>query len=116
MKTADLIHAILVLIIILGGLGAWMFYSFRRSEDPTRLIVKWIITALTTPLIFVAAKTGVLAPPFAAVIGLILAFTWGGSIGAMVAKPFANLFTGGDTQVEPRPLYSISQANHKPGK
>jgi len=116
MKTEDLIHAILVLLVIIGGLVAWMFFALKRSDDPTRLVVKWILTVLTLPLIYVAAKTGVMAPPFAAVVGIILAIIWGSSIGGIVAKPFVNLFTGGDAEIEPQPLYSIAQAKRKKGK
>ena len=115
-RTFDIIRGALMLLIILGLIGWWMYRSLRSTEDPTRLIIKWVITALMVPGFFFILTAGVYAAPFAAVIGLILAITWGRSIGGLIAKPFENLFTGGDTPADPQPFYSIAQAQRKKGQ
>ena len=115
-RTADIIRGTLILLIFLGLLGWWMYRCLRRSEEPVGLIGKWVITALMLPALFLAGGAGLLAPPFAAVIGLILAIVWGRSVTGLIARPFVNLFTGGDTAPVPQPFYSIAEAKRKKGQ
>src|SRR5881396_3683850 len=115
-RTADIIRGTLILLIVLGVLGWWMFCALRRSEEPQGLIARWIITALMIPAIFLAAGGGVYSPIFAALIGVILAVTWARSIAGAFAKPFMDLFTGGDAPPDPQPFYSIAQAKRKKGQ
>ena len=111
-----IIQSVLAALIFVGLLGWWMYRSLRRSEEPVRLIVKWIITALMAPAIFLAGGAGPYGIIFALVIAAVLVITWGRSICAVAARPFENLFTGGDVPPDPQPFYSIAQAKRKKGQ
>ena len=113
--TARVIQETLLLVIFAGIIVWWMWRALRRSEEPVGLIARWVITALMVPALFLAAETGVFSPFFALVIGAIMAITWTKSIVNLIAKPFMDLFTGGDTPPDPQPLYSIAQAKRKKG-
>ena len=120
-------------ILIVVGLGmivsafvvfGWMVRrSMRMSDDPARLLFKWILTGLVAAfLIFIGLglgpdKTEFVVVPFAAVVaGIMLSFIWAPSIGALLAKPFTSLFDGGGQEPEAKPLYSTAQARRKQGK
>src|SRR6266849_5910317 len=111
-----MIHAVLSLLIVLGIFGWWMYRSLRRSEEPVGLIGKWVLTAVLVPAIFLAGGAGVYVPIFGAIIGVLLAVIWARSIAGAFARPFVNLFTGGETPPEPQPYYSIAQAKRKKGE
>ena len=114
-RMLDIIRGTLILLGFVGIVGWWMFRSLRKSEEPEGLIAKWVITAVMLGILFLALGAGPFAPLFAAVIGLILAITWGRSVAGAVARPFENLFTGGDTPPDPQPFYSIAEAKRKRG-
>lgn len=105
---------------ILLGFAGWVSWGFlKRSDDPTRLVVKWILTVL----IFVALSAlsggiGVspILPPLAAVFGILLAILWGRNLGELVAKPFTSMYDGGQADAEPVPFYSIAEARRKRGE
>jgi len=113
--TGHLIHGVLIVLTFVGIIGWWMWRSLRRSEEPVGLIAKWVITAVLVPAIFLAGGSGVYAPLFGAVIGVMLAVVWARSIAGLVARPFENLFTGGDIPPDPQPFYSIAEAKRKKG-
>src|SRR3954469_20457750 len=82
------------------GFIVWLFARmFKRSEDPTRLLFKWILTAIVLafmllevgPMVgkggFDAAFVGI---PLTAVCGLVFAIIWRHNIAALIAKPFAD--------------------------
>src|SRR5712691_9827688 len=108
--TGHLLHGAVILLIFFGIVGWWMWRSLRRSEEPVGLIAKWVITAVLVPAIFLAGGAGVYAPILGAVIGLMLAIIWARSIAGLFARPFENLFTGGDIPPDPQPFYSIAEA------
>ena len=118
------IFDIISLVICLGGVGALFWFAFERSTDRSALIVKWLVTA---PVLLVIWKVSI--PGFrnggpealfclilTLVCGIVLAVFWTGSITDLVAKPFASLFDGGSTPPEPKPHYSIAQAQRKRNK
>src|SRR2546427_8274920 len=101
-----IIQSVVAALIFVGLLGWWMYRSLRRSEEPVRLIVKWIITALMAPAIFLAGGAGPYGIIFALVIAAVLVITWGRSIFAGAAPPFGNLFSGGGVSPSPPPFSS----------
>src|ERR1051326_2823901 len=115
-RTAEIIRGTLIVLVFVGLLGWWMYRSLRRSEEPVGLIVKWVITALMLPALMLAGGAGAYGVIFALIIGLVLAITWATSIAGAVARPFENLFTGGDVPPDPQPFYSIAQAKRKKGQ
>jgi tetratricopeptide (TPR) repeat protein len=103
----------------------WLFWrALKRSDDPPKLIFKWIFTA---PIIWAVFK--IIVPDFErggfdAIFGLILmlvcgmamAVTWRHSLIDVVADPIASLYDGGKEEVEPRPYYSVANARRKRGE
>ncbi|MCF7668452.1 MAG: hypothetical protein K9N48_01595 [Verrucomicrobia bacterium] len=105
-----------------------MIRSLKNSEDPPKLIVKWIASAAAIafavffigPTLLDSMRTGdrfglIFGVVSAAAFGAMMAVIWTGSIVDILAKPLENLFTGGDTAAEPGPKYSIPEAKRKPG-
>lgn len=102
---------------------AFIFWrALRRSEEPGRLIFKWFLSLVVVGwVVYEAArargaeKLGVLlyvALPAA----VVMTFVWGRTIGEVVARPFSNLFSGGDEEPDRVPLYSTAEALRKRGK
>ncbi|MEK7686629.1 MAG: tetratricopeptide repeat protein [Verrucomicrobiota bacterium] len=117
-------------LIALLGIGWFLFRLLQRSEDPARLLFKWILSAVIvagTAVFLVkvgglgsggsAADFGVafLIAGTSAACGLVLGIIWAPNIGAMVAKPFVSMFDGGDVEVEARPFYAVAEAKRKMG-
>ena len=113
--------------IALGAFGlfffGWLFIRvLKRSDSPPALILKWLITLLIvgwlawvvepwsdSPMVW----SDVIAVLFGA---LCLTAIWRETIASIVAKPFTALYDGGDTEIEPRPYYSIAEAKRKRGQ
>lgn len=101
-----------------------MVHTIRKSEDPARMVFKWIITIIVMCLMYwhafpLAGQGGIVAftgVSYAIVYGFVLAITWRHNLGGLIAKPFASLYDGGDLEVEPRPMYSIAQSRQKQGR
>lgn len=98
--------------------------TLQKSEDPARLVFKWIVTIVLFGFVVFGALSisrmgavGAFVVPIAgAVIGIFLGIMWAPNIGAMFAKPFTTLYDGGAAELEARPLYSIAHARRKQGK
>lgn len=105
-------------------IGWLMWHWLKRSEEPSRLVVKWVQTLLVfvylgvivVPAVAEGGYSGAFVGiPAAAVGGLLLAFIWGSSIGGFFANPIVSLFDGGSQEVEPHPSYDIGQGLTKRG-
>ena len=123
-QTVEIIRGTLLLVTALAALGFFMARSLRRTEDPARLVVKWVVTGLVAffiawkllPLADNGGGDAWIAVVLGLVCGLILAATWRHSIGDFIAKPFEVLYNGGDVAPEPRPFYSVARTRQKQGK
>ena len=123
-QTVEIIRGTLLLVAALAALGFFMARSLRRTEDPARLVVKWVVTGLVVffiawkllPLADNGGGDAWIAVVLGLVCGLILAATWRHSIGDFIAKPFEVLYNGGDVAPEPRPFYSVARTRQKQGK
>jgi len=93
-------------------MGALMYRSLTRSDDPGKLAFKWILTVILLVVgVFVvihAPPTG--RPPIAAAFAIPIGIIWTKSIGEMIAAPLAGLFTGGNEPPEAVPMYSIAES------
>ncbi len=124
-RIGDIVLGTMVLAIALGAIGWFMFRCLKRTDDPARLIFKWILTGgviacmiwVVGPIVgkgdHAAAFVGV---PLTAVVGLALAIIWRHNIADLVAKPFASLYDGGSQEPIPHPAYSVAQSRQKQGK
>jgi tetratricopeptide (TPR) repeat protein len=116
----DTLLSVLVLAFVV-----WLFYrALKRSEDPPKLIFKWIVTAVVVgcaflvvgPMMRAGGYSGAfIGVPLAAVCGLAMAITWRHSIIDLIANPIGSLFDGGKEEVEPKPYYSIAITKRKRG-
>src|SRR6185369_17467590 len=95
-QTLEIIRGTLLLVVALAALGFFMARSLRRTEDPARLVVKWVVTGLVAffiawkllPLADNGGGDAWIAVVLGLVCGLILTATWRHSIGDFIAKPF----------------------------
>ncbi len=113
-------------LLTLAGLflfvGWALLRALKRSDDPPKLIVKWIITLLVAGvLVGVLGGWGpnlgsAFAVPFVCVLlGIILSVTWAPSLASIFARPITSLFDGGLEEAKPEPLYSTAEAQRKKG-
>jgi outer membrane protein assembly factor BamD (BamD/ComL family) len=118
--TGQIVRAI-ILCLISTPIVVWVAVrSLKRSEDPARLIFKWILTAgvigviagVAGPMAGEGSFGGIVLGAFCAVILIIL---WRHGIAGIVAQPFSDLYDGGDVEIEPHPVYSGAQAKRKRG-
>ena len=110
--TYHIIRGTLLLILVIG-LGGWaLVRTLKRSEDPARLVFKWILTGgviglmmwKVAPLVGGGGYGGAfIGIPVTAVCGLVLAIIWRHNIASIIAKPFASLYDGGDMEIDPQP-------------
>jgi outer membrane protein assembly factor BamD (BamD/ComL family) len=113
-----------LLVVVLAALCCLLIWTLRRSEDPPRLILKWVFTLLFAAVMYwvaapLAGRGGeaALAGLFLTMVcGLGLAAIWRRSIASVFARPFTSLYDGGDQEIEPQPFYSIAQSRRKQGK
>jgi hypothetical protein len=112
----QVIRGTLILVIILGALCGLMFLTIKRAFDPSEIVVKWCITLPVLGLLAVAILfLGVLGPFVAVGCAVVLSFVWTPHLGSALAGSLTNIFDGGRSECERRPLYSIAIAKQKRG-
>lgn len=108
--------AVLVLEI---ALLVWLVLrSLKRSEEPLRMATRIVVSLMAMP-IFVAGFRGGHPIVLLLVImigGLTMAIIWTPVITGAIARPFSNLYGGGDTAADRQPFYSIAEAKRKTGR
>ena len=112
------------LVLVIGAIGWLGYWRLQRSDDPARLVFKWVLTVPLVWLLFfkvgpwaTSSQGGAfVGVPLLAAGGLALAAIWRRNIADMIAAPFGNLYDGGTTPPEMRPAYSIAQSLQKKGQ
>jgi len=111
-----------VLSLIAVGFCIWLaVWLLKRSDDPPKLIFKWIVTGVALWFEFFVALPNFGAGGFAALYGLAVALlssivmvvTWRHGIIDLIANPIASLYDGGKVEIESKPYYSIALAKRK---
>jgi len=121
-STYHIIRGAVLLLIAIGLIGWFVVRALKRSDDPRRLIFKWIFTVMVIGVVCWLIKPNSGRPAtitdlaIALFGGLALTATWRHNIADIVARPFEALYTGGDVEVDPQPYYSIATAKRKKGK
>jgi tetratricopeptide (TPR) repeat protein len=124
-RTYEIVRGTVLLALALSAVGWCMVRCLKRSDDPARLIFKWILTAgvigfllrVVGPIVAEGGYVGAFAGiPLTAVCGLVLAIIWRHNLADLVAKPFTALYDGGSQKPIPHPAYSVAQSNQKRGK
>ncbi|HMP83421.1 MAG TPA: tetratricopeptide repeat protein [Verrucomicrobiota bacterium] len=111
------IRGTLILMVTLAIFGWLLFKALKRSEDPPKLLFKWVVTFFVLGAV-VFLSSGPVSPalvPVVLVAAACITILWGASIGALIAKPFTMIYDGGNEEIEPRPFYSIAEAQRKRG-
>lgn len=108
-------------LAFLGFIAVLFVRAFRRSEDPVKLLVKWVVTGICAGLIgWLASGSGPFGAVYAVLISvpfaIVLAFIWGPHIGRMLASPITSAMDGGGEEPDPVPLYSTAEALRRRGK
>ncbi len=114
----------LLLFVVLGILGliaATFVRAFKKSIDPVRLAVKWIVTLLFASGLFWFARGGgpfgtVYAVLLSVPMAIVLAFIWAPSIGHTLFSPILSALDGGSEEIEAAPLYSTAEGLRRRGK
>ena len=106
------------LVAFLVFLAGWFVVrTIQRAEDPTRMLVKWLVTLpVLLLLIFAAPAIGPLGPFLIVACAVVFSLVWTPHIGAWVAKPLTSMFDDGDRQIEAKPFYSAALAHRKRGR
>ncbi|MEI7729967.1 MAG: outer membrane protein assembly factor BamD [Verrucomicrobiota bacterium] len=119
--TAHAIRGTLILIsaLLLCGVVAW--WSFRRSVDQARWVMRIGLSVVILGAMVYTTKAGMggITEIFSLLAGcvfaLMLAILWGPSIIGLFAKPLGEMFTGSDEPPDPEPLYSVAMARRQQG-
>jgi len=124
-RTYEIVRGIVLLAIASSAIGWCMWRCLKRSDDPARLIFKWILTVpVVCGLLFwvggpfaTSSEAGAfIGVPLMAVGGIVLTAIWRHNIASMIAKPFSDLYDGGSQEPIPHPAYSVGQSKQKQGK
>ena len=123
-RTYEIVRGTVLLAVALSAAGWCVFRCLKRTDDPARLIFKWVLTGgvvgcliwVVGPMVakgdHVAAFIGI---PLTAVVGLALAIIWRQDLADLAARPFASLYDGGSQEPIPHPAYSVAQSKQKRG-
>jgi tetratricopeptide (TPR) repeat protein len=122
-RTFEIVRGIVLLALAIGAIGWCLVRCLKRSDDPARLIFKWILTVPVVlglllwvgPFATSSQAGAFIGVPLAAACGIVLAIIWRHNIAEMIAQPFGSLFDGGTEPPIPRPTYSIAQSKQKKG-
>src|SRR5436305_1875122 len=114
---------VLMIATVLGTTVWLLIWSLKRSEDPAKLLFKWVLTfVFIGGLLAIVMKIGfednsaMLIPGVCAIFGVALGITWAPHWGAIMARPFTAMFDGGSTPPDPKPFYSVAFARRKQGR
>jgi len=124
---SHILKIVLDSFLSLLGLGflVWLFWrALKQSDDPAKLVFKWLLTAAIGWLEFTVAMPAFARGGFDAIFvglgltgALAMAFNimWRHSIIEIFTKPLTNMFDGGSEPPEPKPYYSIAITKQKRG-
>jgi outer membrane protein assembly factor BamD (BamD/ComL family) len=123
-RPLSIVVGLLMLLGALAGILWFIWWTIKRSDDPAKMVFKWSLTLLILGLFGLAvfkevgfSAGGAFIVPFICVaIGIVMSVTWAPHLGAWLAKPLTSMFDGGETELEPQPLYSSAIAKRKAGK
>jgi outer membrane protein assembly factor BamD (BamD/ComL family) len=112
----------IVVEVILSVIGfvflVWLaIRTLKRTEEPPKLIFKWVFTTVFVIFcIWTAGQIGLGGPFLIVFMAVVLSPIWSPHIGEWLAKPLTGLYDGGDREIEPKPYYSIARSLRMKGK
>jgi tetratricopeptide (TPR) repeat protein len=88
--------------------------ALKRTEDPAKLILKWVFTIPFVIFCFwMARQMGPYGPPLIVIMAVVLSVIWTPHISEWLSRPLASLYDGSNEPPEPKPYYSIALAKRK---
>jgi tetratricopeptide (TPR) repeat protein len=101
-----------ILLVFVLGVGGWLFWrALKRSVDPTKMLLKWIITIPLVIVCFIlAGQLGIFGPFVIVILGVTMSIMWTPHIAQWISNPLTNIIDGGNEPPEPKPCYSIARA------
>ena len=123
-RTFEIVSGVLGGTFLMAFIGWVCFRTFKNSEDPPKLVLKWIFSAAVVGFMVKVAvpefeKGGydaIHGLSWTLICGLAMAITWRHSLIEIILKPFASLYDGGNEEPELKPYYSIAISKRKQGK
>jgi tetratricopeptide (TPR) repeat protein len=107
-----------VVVAAIAVFGWLIVSAVRHSEDPGKLISRMVASLVVVPILLLGFKSN--SPLFLFLCfllsGAIMACFWTSYITAAIAKPFSNLYSGGDIAAERRPFYSMAEGKRNTGR
>ncbi len=116
-RTADIIAGIIGTVSILLLFLALLLRSLKRTDDPKKLIVKWVATFVIL-LVGRAAIRGFPPswwPGLCAVFAIPIGIIWTPSVAGFLFGPLLSIFDGGNEEPEQVPFYSIAKSKRGKG-
>ncbi len=118
------LHLVLNISLSLFGLGfiGWLFWrSLKNSEDPGRLIFKWLLTvavvwfelAVAVPAFGRGGLDAVFGLGLTGALSMVINVIWRNAILDLITQPLTSIFDGGSEPPEPKPAYSMALARRK---
>ncbi len=103
--------------LLLGGGIAFAWRCLRKSAEPAKLVVKWIVSAgIIVGTVLLLRHMPEWTWPIAMVpVGIAMAVMWAPGLGAMLASPLTDAIDGGDVPLEAQPFYSIAETKRRNG-
>jgi tetratricopeptide (TPR) repeat protein len=122
-RTFEIVRDIILLAIAISAIGWFLVSCLKRSEDPARLVFKWILTALLIgfiirvlgPMLTASGMGAVVGIPLMGVCAVLLVIIWRHNIAGLIAQPFSDLYSGGSEEPIPHPAYSVAMSKQKRG-
>src|SRR6476469_8834831 len=101
-RLGDMIVGISALVVFIGFISYVAFRAVRNTEDPGKLIVRWVATIGLLVIGFIySLKCGPYAPLVMLVFAVPAGLFWAPTIGEIVASPLTTMFDGGRDEVDP---------------
>jgi tetratricopeptide (TPR) repeat protein len=101
----------LTIALFVSAGGTLILFSIVKAESRWKMALRWVLTG---GLLLVILK---LLSPLVGLIAMVgFIPIWRRAIASLIANPVAALYTGGSTEPDPHPAYSVAYARRKQGK
>ncbi|MDB6059862.1 MAG: hypothetical protein JWO95_3706 [Verrucomicrobiales bacterium] len=105
------IAGLVLFLVIIGWVAVRML---RNSEDPPKLLFKWVITIGLLGFGFpLSLKFGHFAPLIVLLFAVPAGLIWAPHVGEFIASPLTGMFDGGRDEIDRAPLYSIAEGKRQ---
>jgi hypothetical protein len=116
-RTFDIVLGTVGLVVAIGTVVWGVFYTLKRSDDPTKMFFKLAVTVpFVIGCIWFAHALGPFGPFLIVFMAIVMSLMWTPHIAELIFSPLTNLFDGGQEPPEKKPYYSIAMTKRNRGK